>query len=62
MSEEEILTIYLPGNNDTLEEERRELAGKLERSRRALNPENYNPDGTIRKGSFFGRNQLTIGY
>ena len=58
VSEEEILTIHLPGNNDTLEEERRETAGKLERSRRALNPENYNPDGTIRKGSFFWKESI----
>ena len=33
-----------------IEREKRLLQRKLDRSRRATNPENYNPDGTIRRG------------
>ncbi|AGE22647.1 putative transposase [Geobacillus sp. GHH01] len=35
---------------DPLEKEIRLLKRKLDRSRRATNPNNYNPDGTIKKG------------
>ena len=48
----EILKLQLPRSSDTLEARRKELARKLERSRRATNPQNYEKNGTIRKGIF----------
>ena len=35
---------------ESIEREQRVLLRKMDRSRRAMNPENYNPDGTVRKG------------
>lgn len=32
----------------------------MDRSRRATNPDNYNADGTIRKGKKYGRSQIDI--
>ena len=34
----------------SIEKEQRKLLRKLDRSRRATNPDNYNPDGTVKKG------------
>ncbi len=35
---------------ESIEREQRILLRKMDRSRRAMNPDNYNPDGTVRKG------------
>lgn len=48
----EILKQKLPRSSDTLEAQRKALARKLERSRRANNPQNYEKNGTVRKGIF----------
>ena len=54
----EILKLQLPRSSDTLEAQRKELARKLERSRRATNPQNYEKNGTIRKGIFLWRQSI----
>lgn len=40
-----------------IEQEKRRLQRKLDRSRRATNPDNYNADGTIRRGVKLTRNK-----
>lgn len=42
---------------DNIENKKRILQRKLDRSRRATNPENYAPDGTIRRGVKLTRNK-----
>ena len=44
-----ILTVLGESVEDIEKEQRRQLR-KIDRSRRAMNPQNYNPDGTVRKG------------
>ena len=44
-----ILTV-LGESVEDIEKEQRRLLRKMDRSRRAMNPWNYNPDGTVRKG------------
>ena len=41
----------LPRKNQRLEFKKRSLTQYMERSRRSMNPENYHPDGRIKKGS-----------
>lgn len=58
VSETEIWRTQIPRSSEMLEEERKELARKLERSRRAVNPENYEKNGTIRKGVFLWKQSI----
>ena len=44
-------TYILPIKNRKLEQRKREISQYMERSRRSMNPENYRPDGRIKKGS-----------
>ena len=60
VSAEEIWKTRIPRSSDELERQRKELARRLERSRRTNNPENYEKNGRVRKGVFYGINQLTI--
>lgn len=49
-SESAVGVVELADKVDDIEAERRRLLRHLERSRRATNPDNYNEDGTIKKG------------
>ena len=44
-------TYVLPFKNRKLEQKKRELSQYMERSRRSMNPGNYEPNGKIKKGS-----------
>lgn len=50
VSDTEIRTFSLPEKDRNLEQRRRELARKMERSRRINHPENYDGSGQIRSG------------
>lgn len=47
---DEINLIELADQVQNIEQEKSRLQRKMDRSRRAANPDNYNPDGTIRRG------------
>lgn len=51
ISEENTSTYILPIKNRGLEFKKRKLSQYMERSRRSMNPDNYHPDGRIKKGS-----------
>lgn len=50
-SQNQTHTYILPFKNRKLEQEKRELSQYMERSRRSMNPKNYEPNGQIKKGS-----------
>ncbi len=49
-SENAVGVVELADKVDDIEAEKRRLLRHLERSRRAMNPDNYNEDGTVKKG------------
>lgn len=49
-SEKEVNLLELADRVRNIEQEKRRLQRKLDRSRRSTNPDNYNADGTIRRG------------
>jgi hypothetical protein len=51
VSERDMSIYQLPAKSHQLEKRKKELAQYMERSRRSLNPENYLPDGRIKKES-----------
>lgn len=51
VSQEQAAEYLLPIKNRQLEFRKRQLSQYMERSRRSMNPENYHPDGRIKKGS-----------
>lgn len=51
VSDSEIRILELPKKSGLLEKQRKKLAAKMERSRRVNHPENYLPDGRMKKGS-----------
>ena len=51
VSQDGVSMYLLPGKNRKLESKKRELSRYMERSRRSMNPDNYYPDGRIKKGS-----------
>ena len=51
VSQEQAVEYLLPIKNRQLEFRKRQLSQYMERSRRSMNPENYHPDGRIKKGS-----------
>lgn len=50
VSEKEVLLTELADKAETIEVERRRLLRKLDRSRRATNPDNFNANGTVKIG------------
>lgn len=58
VSAEEIWKTRIPRSSDELERQRKELARRLERSRRTNNPENYEKNGRVRKGVFLWRQSI----
>lgn len=56
-SQREIALLELADKVQSIEREKRILQRKLDRSRRAMNPENYLEDGTIRRGVKLTRNK-----
>lgn len=48
-SNTDVKLLILADKVQNIEDEKRRLSRKMERSRRATNPENYNEDGTIKK-------------
>lgn len=56
-SESEVALKELADQVNNIEQEKRILQRKLDRSRRATNPDNYNPDGTIKRGVKLTRNK-----
>ena len=57
VSEQEVDLRELADKTNSIERERRILQRKLDRSRRATNPDNYAEDGTIRRGVKLTRNK-----
>lgn len=57
VSEKEVALMELADKVNDIEREKRVLLRKMDRSRRAMNPENYVPDGTIRRGVKLTRNK-----
>lgn len=57
VSESEVALKELADQVNNIEKEKRILQRKLDRSRRATNPENYAPDGTIKRGVKLTRNK-----
>jgi putative transposase len=51
VTQNQIHTYILPFKNRRLEQKKRELSQYMERSRRSMNPGNYEPNGRIKKGS-----------
>lgn len=56
-SEKEAALLELADQVKNLEREKRLIQRKLDRSRRATNPDNYAPDGTIKRGVRLTRNK-----
>lgn len=56
-SEKEADLLELADQVQNIEQEKRRLQRKMDRSRRATNPDNYNADGTIRRGVKLTRNK-----
>ena len=56
-AEQEVGLLELADKVQNIEKEKRVLQRKLDRSRRATNPDNYNEDGTIRRGVKLTRNK-----
>lgn len=56
-SENEVTLKELADKVNNVEREKRVLQRKLDRSRRATNPDNYAPDGTIKRGVKLTRNK-----
>ena len=50
VSENEVMLVELSPQTKAVDKEIIRLQKKLDRSRRATNPDNFNPDGTIKKG------------
>ena len=50
VTERECILTVLGDNVENMEKEQRRLLRKMDRSRRAMNPQNYNPDGTVKRG------------
>jgi hypothetical protein len=57
VSEKEVALKELADQVNNIEREKRVLQRKLDRSRRATNPDNYAPDGTIKRGVKLTRNK-----
>ncbi len=57
VSEKEVALKELADQVNSIEQEKRVLQRKLDRSRRATNPDNYAPDGTIKRGVKLTRNK-----
>lgn len=57
VSDTEVKLMELADQVNNIEREKRILARKLDRSRRATNPDNYAPDGTIKRGVKLTRNK-----
>lgn len=49
-SHDEVNLVELADQVQNIEQQKRVLMRKLDRSRRATNPDNYNPDGTFKRG------------
>lgn len=56
-SQKEANLLELADQVQNIEEEKRRLQRKMDRSRRATNPANYNPDGTIKRGTKLTHNK-----
>ena len=56
-SENEVSLLELADKVQNIEREKALLQRKLDRSRRATNPDNYNPDGTFKRGVKLTRNK-----
>ena len=56
-SQHEVALLELADKVQNIEREKRSLQRKLDRSRRAMNPENYAADGTIKRGVKLTRNK-----
>lgn len=56
-SENEVNLVELADQVQDIEQKKRQLQRKLDRSRRATNPNNYNADGTIKHGVKLTRNK-----
>ena len=54
-SDGNVFFLLLDGKNPKADARSREVSRRLDQSRRASNPERYNPDGTYRKGSVNAR-------
>ena len=57
VAENEVKLLELADRVNNIEREKRVLARKLDRSRRATNPDNYAEDGTIKRGVKLTRNK-----
>lgn len=57
VSDNEVTLMELADKVNNIEREKRVLQRKLDRSRRAMNPDNYAPDGTIKRGIKLTRNK-----
>lgn len=56
-TDKEVNLLELADRVQNIEQEKRRLQRKMDRSRRAMNPENYNPDGTFKRGVKLTRNK-----
>jgi len=56
-TDKEVNLLELADHVQNIEQEKRRLQRKMDRSRRATNPENYNPDGTFKRGVKLTRNK-----
>lgn len=56
-TDKEVNLLELADRVQNIEQEKRRLQRKMDRSRRAMNPENYNSDGTFKRGVKLTRNK-----
>ena len=56
-TDSEVNLLELADRVQNIEQEKRRLQRKMDRSRRAMNPENYNSDGTFKRGVKLTRNK-----
>lgn len=56
-SDKEVALLELADRVTNIEHQKKKLQRKLDRSRRATNPDNYKPDGTIKRGVKLTRNK-----
>lgn len=56
-TDKEVNLLELTDRVQNIEQEKRRLQRKMDRSRRAMNPENYNSDGTFKRGVKLTRNK-----
>ena len=56
-TDKEVNLLELADRVQNIEQEKRRLQRKMDRSRRAMNPENYNSDGTVKRGVKLTRNK-----